>query len=220
MTYLPGYAIRTARGRGRGRRATPEFRRLAGLAGGGQQAERRKAHVGREYGGAAGCAGVGGAGWHHPAAGRQVDLAPRPHAGGAGRWRDQHRGPARGRRHPRHGRGHARLRRHRHPFRPWRLAGQRAGRRRPARAREGDRLRQCRHRRAPGHGHRRQPRLRHHLHRRRLAGEAADGPRPRSAAPHGRPGHRPLRRPPAADRARAGRRWCRSNTACRSPRRR
>ena len=45
-------------------------------------------------------------------------------------------------------------------------------------------------------------------------------PRARPAAPHGRPDHRPLRRPPAGHRARAATRWCRSNTAFRSPRRR
>ena len=83
-----------------------------------------------------------------------------------------------------------------------RLAHQRPRRRRPARAGGRHRLRQRRHRRASGAGHCRQPRLRHHLHRRWLARAPADGPHLRSAASHGRPGSRPLRRTAARHRAR------------------
>ena len=176
-------------------------------------------HVGRQQCGAADGAGVGPARRHHPATGRQVDFPPRADARRARRRRDHAsracsrartsspRSPPcapSGRRVSRTGAG------------AWQVSGLGVGG--LLEPEGGDRLRQCRHRRAPGAGHRRQPRLRHHLHRRRLAGEAADGPRARSAAPHGRPGHRPLRRPPAGDRARAGYAWCRSNIACRCPR--
>ncbi len=118
-----------------------------------------------------------------PRAGRQVDLAPRPHPGRA-RRRAQHRveGLLEGEDVLRTaaamralGAGIERI-----GDGVWRVTGRR--RRRPRRARRRARSRQFRHRRAAAHGRGRDPSLHHLLHRRRLAAPAADGARGDAAA--------------------------------------
>ena len=120
-----------------------------------------------------------------PAAGRQVDLAPRLPVRAPDLRRDVGRRASGGRRRPAHRHGLRRARRVGRASRAGPLAHPRAGpRRAPAPARN-PRLRQRRHRLAPDDGRRRRPRNRRDLRRRRVPAQAADEPHPRSAPPDG-----------------------------------
>ena len=136
--------------------------------------------------------------WCGALAGRQVDLAPLPDAGGDGRGREPRRGPARRRGRPGHGWCPARHGRGAGAHRRRQLAGVGCRRGGARGAREYPGHGQCRHRRPAVDGPPGRPRLHQLPQRRCLLALPADASGDRALGPHGRELSRPQRRSAAA----------------------